>query len=329
MRKVDSTSRIYGSNSQGRVMSNFQGIHAALRLMAAAALSLLVAFSAPAQTVRYIHTDALGSPVLVTDKSRNVVELSEYEPYGSLLNRPVTDGPGYTGHVMDSATSLTYMQQRYYDPQIGRFLSVDPVTVNSNNGINFSRYWYASNNPYTNTDPDGRCDGPSTCAIDNDIAAMNRGEISRSDFMERSEARAAGALMGAVVIAGAVGPQAQYVRNSVVSGSLEVATEAGKQVLIDGKEVGDVSIDKSNVAVAAAVGAFAPGSISTAKTTIKNIRALRALRGQAANTAARAAKLQGRISAHVSSLKTAIGAWLAAKIATKSTQKAANEAEKK
>ncbi|WP_368565964.1 hypothetical protein [Pseudoxanthomonas sp. UTMC 1351] len=32
---------------------------------------------------------------------------------------------------------MTYMQQRYYDPQIGRFLSSDPVTANPNNGASF------------------------------------------------------------------------------------------------------------------------------------------------------------------------------------------------
>ena len=46
--------------------------------------------------------------------------------------------------------------QRYYDPQIGRFLSVDPVTADSATGANFNRYKYAANNPYRFTDPDGR-----------------------------------------------------------------------------------------------------------------------------------------------------------------------------
>ena len=47
------------------------------------------------------------------------------------------------------------MQQRYYDPRVGRFWSVDPVTVDSAGG-NFNRYWYANNNPYRFKDPDGR-----------------------------------------------------------------------------------------------------------------------------------------------------------------------------
>ncbi len=109
-----------------------------------------------AQSIEYIHTDALGTPVAVTDADRNVLQVSEYEPFGKVLNRPVTDGPGYTGHVSDAATGLSYMQQRYYDPQIGRFLSVDPVTADGNSGGNFNRYWYANNNPYKFTDPDGR-----------------------------------------------------------------------------------------------------------------------------------------------------------------------------
>jgi hypothetical protein len=68
--------------------------------------------------VKYQHTDALGSPVVVTLQNRSIVEETEYEPYGKVVNRPAHDGPGYTCHVEDAATGLTYMQQRYYDPGI-------------------------------------------------------------------------------------------------------------------------------------------------------------------------------------------------------------------
>ena len=46
--------------------------------------------------------------------------------------------------------------QRYYDPALVAFLSVDPVTVNTTSGWNFCRYCYADGNPYKFTDPDGR-----------------------------------------------------------------------------------------------------------------------------------------------------------------------------
>jgi len=120
----------------------------------------------PVVTVHYLHTDALGSPIARTNSAGTVIETSEYEPYGRLSNRANDDRAGYTGHVMDSASGLTYMQQRYYDPTVGRFLSVDPVTAYSNPVGAFNRYWYADDNPYKFVDPDGRQRAPSMREID-------------------------------------------------------------------------------------------------------------------------------------------------------------------
>lgn len=131
--------------------------------------TLLFATAAHAQTVIYYHTDALGSPVATTDATGTVIERSEYEPYGQVLNHPIADGPGYTGHVSDAQTGLSYMQQRYYDPLIGRFLSMDPVTADATTGGNFNRYWYANNNPYKFIDPDGRMTAVSSQACGDGI----------------------------------------------------------------------------------------------------------------------------------------------------------------
>jgi len=106
---------------------------------------------------KFQHTDALGSPVAVTSQAGQVVERNEYEPYGAVIGKLNYQGIGYTGHVQDAATGLTYMQQRYYDPACGCFLSVDPVTAYDNGDMRFfNRYAYAFNNPYKFTDPDGR-----------------------------------------------------------------------------------------------------------------------------------------------------------------------------
>lgn len=118
-------------------------------------MSLALAPSASAETVTYIHTDALGSVVAETDANGNVVKRYDYEPYGAVVGGQVADGPGYTGHVSDAATGLSYMQQRYYDPHLGLFLSVDPVSTHSSTK-HFNRYSYAYGNPYSFTDPDGR-----------------------------------------------------------------------------------------------------------------------------------------------------------------------------
>jgi len=106
-------------------------------------------------SVTYVHTDGLGSPVAKTDASGNVISRTRYEPYGYVASG---DQPaiGFTGHVNDVDTGLTYMQQRYYDPVAGRFLSIDPVVANTDNGGSFNRYDYANNNPYKFIDPDGR-----------------------------------------------------------------------------------------------------------------------------------------------------------------------------
>ena len=104
-------------------------------------------------TTRYIHTDSLGSPLVETSSTAAIVGAKTYyTPYGEPTS--YKQGPGFTGHVTDALTGLSYMQQRYYDPQIGRFLSVDPAASG------FNQYAYASNNPYRSVDPDGRqtCD---------------------------------------------------------------------------------------------------------------------------------------------------------------------------
>lgn len=113
------------------------------------------AFADGALSVKYQHTDALGSPVAMTNAAGAVVERTNYDPYGGAIGK-VVDGVGYTGHVMDASSGLTYMQQRYYDQGVGRFLSVDPVVADAGSGGSFNRYSYVSNNPYRYFDPDGR-----------------------------------------------------------------------------------------------------------------------------------------------------------------------------
>ena len=126
--------------------------------------------------LRYLHTDALGSLLAETNASKAVTARYHYQPYGRPVGAaPV--GPGYAGHVMD-ASGLTYMQARYYDPQLGRFLSTDPVEPDTMTGANFNRYAYAGNNPYSKYDPDGRwvCSG-----TDGDCDAFEGGLNSVED----------------------------------------------------------------------------------------------------------------------------------------------------
>lgn len=114
-----------------------------------------------ASGTQYVHTDALGSPVAHTGPTGpTLLNSTRFEPYGGVAQGikpgPATSLMGYTGHVQDPETELVYMQQRYYDPIAGRFLSVDPIVTDANTGKGFGLYTYVDNNPYSKIDPDGR-----------------------------------------------------------------------------------------------------------------------------------------------------------------------------
>ena len=109
--------------------------------------------------VTYFHNDATGTPVAASDEAGEVIWRKAFRPFGSELD----DGGaiardntiGYTGHRFDSDLDLVYAGARYYDPMIGRFLSMDPVGFQEGNVHSFNKYTYVANNPYKYIDPNG------------------------------------------------------------------------------------------------------------------------------------------------------------------------------
>ena len=104
----------------------------------------------------YYYTDPQGTVLAKADATGNIVEMSDYRPYGARALGAAANAPGYTGHVNDADSGLVYMQARYYDPLVGHFISADPVRPVPGNLFGFSRYLYTNDNPVRNTDPDGR-----------------------------------------------------------------------------------------------------------------------------------------------------------------------------
>ncbi len=98
----------------------------------------------------YFLQDRLGSTTALTDTGGNVVELFQYEPYGEQPVGTLTRF-GYTGRERDDATGLLYYRARWYDPQLGRFLTEDPAGLIG--GLNL--YGYVSQDPINSTDPSG------------------------------------------------------------------------------------------------------------------------------------------------------------------------------
>ena len=125
------------------------------------------------EEVIYYHNDALGSPIVATGEEGGVLWREAYSPYGSRLllesrEQSCDAGPcapiesiwdekhWYTGKLEETRTGIQYFGARWYEPELGRFLSVDPLQFQDENPFSFNRYAYANGNPYRFIDPDGR-----------------------------------------------------------------------------------------------------------------------------------------------------------------------------
>jgi RHS repeat-associated protein len=115
--------------------------------------------AAQAQTAAkttYIVNDPFGNPVLATDQAGKVVWKEAYQPYGKKAgNASAGNRLGYQGKPLEAGTGLSYMGARYYHPELGRFMGIDPQEPKANDLHSLNRYAYANNNPYRYTDPDG------------------------------------------------------------------------------------------------------------------------------------------------------------------------------
>jgi RHS repeat-associated protein len=109
-----------------------------------------------ARTTTYLHNDGLGSVVAATNEAGQVLWRKDYAPFGQQIDpTPDTERLSYTGKSHDADLGLTYFGARYFDPEIGRFMSPDPVGFVEDNPMSFNRYLYVNNNPYKYVDPDG------------------------------------------------------------------------------------------------------------------------------------------------------------------------------
>ena len=118
----------------------------------------LLCLPAQAGTVTYFHNDLAGTPLAATDANGNLLWRQGYKPYGERLDpkAPAEQQPWFTGKAHVEAAGLSYYGARWYDPQLGRFMGVDPKGFDEANVHSFNQYAYANNNPYRFVDPDGR-----------------------------------------------------------------------------------------------------------------------------------------------------------------------------
>jgi RHS repeat-associated protein len=118
---------------------------------------ILVAKKDAGGTKTWYHADRLGSIRLMTDASGSEVKEYDYQAFGQTQSSSgaMSNERGYTGHITDGETGLIYMVARYYDAQLGRFLSADTFVSDWTNPQDLNPYSYVVNNPISNTDPTG------------------------------------------------------------------------------------------------------------------------------------------------------------------------------
>lgn len=105
-------------------------------------------------TKAFLHRDHLASVRLVTDATGAIAEATNYASYGERLNTGFQTQKSYTGERFDPETGLLYLNARYMDPVLGRFISPDDWDP-TKEGVGTNRYAYAQNDPINKSDPNG------------------------------------------------------------------------------------------------------------------------------------------------------------------------------
>jgi RHS repeat-associated protein len=96
-------------------------------------------------TIRFFHNDQNGTPAAVTSEDGSITWHASHKAWGRAQPER-REGSGhqplrYQGQYCDEEAGLHYNRHRYYDPDIGRFLTQDPIGLSG--GINL--YLYAPN----------------------------------------------------------------------------------------------------------------------------------------------------------------------------------------
>ena len=160
---------------------------------------------------KYFYRKNLQGDIIgIYDSCWNLLGQYEYDAWGNLLSQVGSEilniNPfRYRGYYYDAETGLYYLNSRYYDPEIGRFISPDSLKYldpTYNNGLNL--YAYCGNNPVMHVDPNGTLFGfflgtivlgAVIAGTMNGISAYNAGQRGWGLF---------GAIVGGAVMGGAM-----------------------------------------------------------------------------------------------------------------------------
>jgi len=108
-----------------------------------------------AERLYYMH-DGLGSVRQLLNSTGQVETNYAYDPFGvPVVEGDVSNPYQYTGEAWDAEVELLYLRARYYQPEVGRFVTKDPWRGDVNRPATLNRYVYVSNNTPNRVDPTG------------------------------------------------------------------------------------------------------------------------------------------------------------------------------
>ena len=114
-------------------------------------------------TTFYYVTNLQGDVIAILDRTGYPVVQYTYNAWGELLSAtgPMLSSLGalnpllYRGYVYDRETGLYYLQSRYYNPEIGRFISADNLVGSGAGFVGYNQFAYCTNNPIIYADSSG------------------------------------------------------------------------------------------------------------------------------------------------------------------------------
>ena len=117
-------------------------------------------------TTYYYATNLQGDVVAILNASGTAVVTYTYDAWGKLLSTGgdlattlgVLNPLRYRGYVYDVETELYYLQSRYYDPEMGRFISADALVSTGQGLLGNNMFAYCRNNPVCRKDITGTTD---------------------------------------------------------------------------------------------------------------------------------------------------------------------------
>jgi RHS repeat-associated protein len=104
--------------------------------------------------------DGHGSVRFLTNTSGSVSDTYSYDAFGTRLtcSGSTINQFQYSGEQSDALLALYYLRARYYNPSLGRFMTMDPEFGDISNPMSLHRYLYTANDPVNRIDPTGRQD---------------------------------------------------------------------------------------------------------------------------------------------------------------------------